>query len=390
MSTCTSRPIQEEGKSEPNRADFNNGKARIGTGPYKFVEWVTGDRPRPGAQRRTYWGDKPKWDKVTFKPIKSARRAWRRCWPATSTSSTSVPTADIERKAAKNDKNVTLSQGISNRVIYLHLDHDRDELALRQGQADGGAIKNPLKDARVRKAISKAINREAIVERVMEGVGHSGRPAAARGLLRRQPEPAAEPYDPEGAKALLAEAGYPDGFQLTIHGPNDRYINDAKIAEAIAQMLTRHRHQDRRSRPCRRASTSSAPRAAGRTARRSSPSSWSAGAPARARPPRRCVAAAHLRQGPGFGASNRGPLFQPRGRQAARKALATVDDTKRGRPAGQGDRDGRSATGHHPAALPGQHLGRPSKGIVYTARTDETTLAHRRRSEFERDGRAVG
>ena len=46
-------------------------------------------------------------------------------------------------------------------------------------------------------------------------------------------------YDPEGAKKLLAEAGVGDGFKLTIHGPNDRYINDAKIAEAIGQMLTR-------------------------------------------------------------------------------------------------------------------------------------------------------
>ncbi|NIR97834.1 MAG: ABC transporter substrate-binding protein, partial [Gammaproteobacteria bacterium] len=48
-----------------------------------------------------------------------------------------------------------------------------------------------------------------------------------------------EQYDPQEAKRLLAKAGYGDGFELTIHGPNDRYINDAKIAQAIAQMLTR-------------------------------------------------------------------------------------------------------------------------------------------------------
>jgi peptide/nickel transport system substrate-binding protein len=104
---------------------------------------------------------------------------------------------------------------------------------------DGGAIKNPLMDVRVRKAISLSINRDAIVERVMEGVAvKAGQllPAGFHGVSENMKP---DPYDPKMAKKLMAEAGYPDGFKMVVHGPNDRYINDAKIAEALAQMLNR-------------------------------------------------------------------------------------------------------------------------------------------------------
>ena len=123
-------------------------------------------------------------------------------------------------------------------MIYLHLDHFRDDSPFVKAK-DGGAIKNPLRDARVRMAISKAINRDAIVERVMEGVAIKAGQLLPEGFFGVSDKLKPVDYDPEGAKKLLAEAGVRDGFKLTIHGPNDRYINDAKIAEAVAQMLTR-------------------------------------------------------------------------------------------------------------------------------------------------------
>jgi peptide/nickel transport system substrate-binding protein len=123
-------------------------------------------------------------------------------------------------------------------VIYLHMDQFREASPHVQAK-DGGAIKNPLMDVRVRKAISHAINRDAIVARVMEGVAvKAGQllPAGFHGVSEKMTPDA---YDPDAAKKLMADAGYGDGFKMTVHGPNDRYINDAKIAEALAQMLTR-------------------------------------------------------------------------------------------------------------------------------------------------------
>ena len=91
----------------------------------------------------------------------------------------------------------------------------------------------------MRKAMSKAINRPAIVEKVMEGEAIPSGQLVADFLFGATKNLKVEPYDPEGAKKLLAEAGYPDGFGLTIHAPNNRYVNDAKIAQAVAQMLAR-------------------------------------------------------------------------------------------------------------------------------------------------------
>jgi peptide/nickel transport system substrate-binding protein len=98
---------------------------------------------------------------------------------------------------------------------------------------------NPLRDVRVRRAISKALNRDAIVDRVMEKQAVPAGQLLADvffGTSRNLPP---EKFDPEGAKKLLAEAGYPNGFQITLHAPNNRYVNDEKIAQAVAQFLTR-------------------------------------------------------------------------------------------------------------------------------------------------------
>jgi peptide/nickel transport system substrate-binding protein len=128
-------------------------------------------------------------------------------------------------------------QGISNRVIYLHLDHAQEPSPMITG-TDG---KNPLKDVRVREALSIAINRDAIVDRIMGGVAVTAGELLPAGMFGAHEEGDMPPpaYDAERAKALLTEAGYPDGFGVTIGTPNDRYINDAQVAQAVAQMWAR-------------------------------------------------------------------------------------------------------------------------------------------------------
>src|SRR3546814_826901 len=208
----------------------------IGTGPYKFVEWVKGDRIVLEANP-DYWGGKPQWDRVEFKPISSGPARVAALLAGDVDVIDVVPTVDI-RKLKKN-KDVVLSSGVSNRIIYLHMDQQRDKTPFVTTKDGAPLDKNPLKDIRVRRAISKAINREAIVDRVMEGAAIPAGQLLPEGFFGVHPNLPPEKYDPDGAKKLLKQAGYPDGFGLTIHGPNDRYINDAKIAEAVAQMLTR-------------------------------------------------------------------------------------------------------------------------------------------------------
>jgi peptide/nickel transport system substrate-binding protein len=136
-------------------------------------------------------------------------------------------------------RGVSIFKRPSDRVIFLGCDNIRDESPFVT-DADGNALSpNPLKDARVRQAISKAINRRAIVQGVMEGLAAPASQLIPQGWFSHNAELELETYDPVGAKRLLAEAGHPDGFVLTIHGPNNRYINDAKVCQAVAQMLSR-------------------------------------------------------------------------------------------------------------------------------------------------------
>ena len=221
-----------EGATTP---DYNSGKAAVGTGPYKYVNFTPGDRIEL-ARNDDYWGPKSVWTKVTFKPIKAGPARVAALLAGDVDIIEDTPTADIER--LKKEPKVQLSQEVSNRVIYFFVDHGRDITPFAKGK-DGAEIKNPLKDKRVRLAMSKAINRDAIVSRVMEGVAIPASQFLPDHYFGVSKTLKVEKYDPEGAKKLLAEAGFPNGFKLSLHSPNGRYINDVKIAEAVAQMLTR-------------------------------------------------------------------------------------------------------------------------------------------------------
>ena len=217
-------------------ADFNSGKAMIGTGPFKFVEYVPGERIVM-ARNDAYWGDKPAWSKVTTRIMTNAAARVAAVRAGELQMIDAVPTADIAN--LKKDPEIRISNAISNRLIYLHLDRFREVTPYATDKAGQPLPKNPLHDLRVRQALSRAINRPLLVERVMEGQGIPAGQLLPDGFFGVSPNLKVEKPDPDAAKKLLAEAGYPEGFKLTVHGPNDRYINDAKVLQAVAQMFSR-------------------------------------------------------------------------------------------------------------------------------------------------------
>ena len=216
--------------------DFNSGKAAIGTGPYKLVRYAKGDRIEL-ARNDAYWGGKTPWEKVTLRLLPQDATRVAALLSGDVKVIENVPTTDVAQ--LKTDKRLSLFRTVADRLIYLHLDSDRDVSPFVTDKSGKPLTKNPLKDVRVRRAISKAINRDAIVQKVMEGEAIAAGQLIPSFLFGATKNLKVEPFDAAGARKLLADAGYPDGFGLTIHAPNNRYVNDAKIAQAVAQMLAR-------------------------------------------------------------------------------------------------------------------------------------------------------
>jgi len=217
--------------------DFNSGKAMIGTGPYRFVEYVAGDRVVMAANDR-YWGPKPAFAKVRFRMIANSAARVAALLAGDVRMIEGVPTTDIEKLS--KDARVSIASAVSNRIIYLHMDSAREKNSPFVTDRDGRPLEaNPLRDPRVRKAISKMIDRDAIVSRIMEGQAKAAGQLLPENFFGTSKRLQPENYDLDGAKKLLAAAGYPNGFGITLHTPNNRYINDERIAQGVAQFLTR-------------------------------------------------------------------------------------------------------------------------------------------------------
>lgn len=216
----------------PRVADFNNGKHAIGTGPYKLKSYVKGSGIEL-ERNEDYWGQKPEWRTVKFVPVPNAGPRL-----------TGLLAGDfdvVESPAARDVQRIKNTPGFgyvvtpSVRVVYFQADVGRDNSPFVK--ADNG--KNPLQDVRVRRAISMAIDRKTIVDRIMDGMAMPANQFLPDGMFGTLPNPPQLTYDPVGAKKLLAEAGYPNGFELTLSSTNDRYINDGQITQAVAQYLSR-------------------------------------------------------------------------------------------------------------------------------------------------------
>lgn len=216
----------------PTVVDFNNGKAAIGTGPFTLKSYVKGTGIEL-ERNDNYWGEKPAWKTVKFVPVPNAGPRL-----------TGLLSGDfdvIENPAARdlprlkdNDKYEYVATP-STRLIFFQPDVARNPSPFVKS-ADG---KNPLQDVRVRKAISMAIDRKTINQRIMDGLSTPAYQFMPDGMFGALPNAPEIKYDPEGAKKLLAEAGYPNGFEMTISSTNNRYVNDGQIAQAVAQYLSR-------------------------------------------------------------------------------------------------------------------------------------------------------
>jgi peptide/nickel transport system substrate-binding protein len=243
LAAITQFYVMDEGWSRANGAEGaanlsqqqESGATRAanGTGPFRVVERRPDERTvlEPFAR----WWDRPAHNltRVTFQPIRSAATRTATLLSGGIDASVEVPLQDLPRLLA--DSRVQVVEGPELRTIYLGFDHERDGLLYSDVQG-----RNPLKDRRVREAIYRAIDVDALVRGVMRGKAWpagmmvspylTGAPADLNERL---------PFDPEGARRLLAEAGYPNGFSVGIVCPNDRYVNDERTCQAVAAMLAR-------------------------------------------------------------------------------------------------------------------------------------------------------
>jgi peptide/nickel transport system substrate-binding protein len=215
--------------------DIASGKAANGTGPYRWAGFVPSQQVNLD-RNDGYWGAKEPWAKVTirFMPDDAARTA--------ALLSGDVDVIDVVpgslRQKVAEAPTTRLVNDTSIFALYMHFDRFRDNSPYVSGLDGKPLASNPLKDKRVLAAMSHAINRTALAERIMEGGAEPAGQLAPPNFAGHDPKLAPPAYDPKQAKELLAEAGYPQGFQLTIHCMNNRYSGDVQTCQAIAAMFT--------------------------------------------------------------------------------------------------------------------------------------------------------
>ena len=215
----------------PSVADFNEGRAAIGTGPYRLRSYNRSSLIEL-TRNDAYWGEKPHWAEVRLRPVTNAGPRLAGLLAGDLDVIEAPATADVPR--IRQNQAFALAVSPTTRLIFLQMDQ-REAAPFVQGPNGS----NPLRDVRVRQALSMAIDRRAIADRIMDGLATPAGQLLPEGMRGTVPGAGVLPYDPARARALLAEAGVPNGFSFTLHATNNRYVNDARVAQALAQYFQR-------------------------------------------------------------------------------------------------------------------------------------------------------
>ncbi len=204
----------------------------VGTGPYKLVSWSKGDHIKMTANK-DYWQGKPYFDNVIFRPLTNNATRVAAILSGEVDIINRVPVVDVKRVENDNKLNSFILPGL--RLIYLQMDQFRENSPFIKSPTG----KNPFMDVRVRKALYYGINEDAIVKYIMKGYAKPAAQLSPKVVFGYDPSIKRVKYNPVKAKKLLAEAGYPNGFDVVLDSPNNRYINDAQIAQAVASSLAK-------------------------------------------------------------------------------------------------------------------------------------------------------
>ena len=221
--------VQDYKAKEDNYASRNV----MGTGPYKITSWQPDEKITMAINKDWWDTNKSNVTEVSYLPIKSAPTRVAALLSGDVDLLTDMPTQDVAK--LKADPKLKVLEGNETRTIFFAMDQGSDEL---RGASVKG--KNPFKDKRVREALNLAIDRQAIKRTIMRGLSVPAGIMVAPGVHGNTPEldePLKVDYDK--AKKLLAEAGYPNGFEVPLNCPNNRYVNDEEICKAVVAMWAR-------------------------------------------------------------------------------------------------------------------------------------------------------
>ncbi len=191
----------------------------IGSGPYKFVEWTPGDKMVMDAADQPHFGGQPNLARLVWRPVAEATARVVELKTGAAHIITNVDPLQVQEVEDDPATKLMTYRNFNSQCVVLNI-----------------LTVEPFQDVRVRQALNYATDVETLVTSLMQGNAYQLAGPFGPGLPGYDPDLEPYSFDPEKAKSLLAEAGYPDGFDLVLTSPNGRYLNDKLASEAIAGM----------------------------------------------------------------------------------------------------------------------------------------------------------